>query len=59
MIRRFSIFLFFSLLILLMFSSCDALEEMFPPNVIPPTGPPPEGVFFSWSPIEIISIVLI
>tara|TARA_B100000700_G_C14564070_1_gene632463 strand:+ start:163 stop:291 length:129 start_codon:yes stop_codon:yes gene_type:complete len=42
-----------------MFSSCDALEEMFPPNVIPPTGPPPEGVFFSWSPIEIISIVLI
>ncbi len=59
MMRRFSIFLFFTLFILLMFSSCDAIEKMFPPNIIPPAGPPPEGIFFSLNPIEMLTMFLI
>ena len=55
MLRRFSIFLFFSLLTLLMFSSCDALEKIIPNDIIPCKDcPPPEGVFSALSQIDIL-----
>jgi len=58
MMRRFSIFLFFSLLISLMFSSCKPLEEIIPNNVLPCKDcPPPEGVSFLLDQIDIISFL--